>query len=429
MVSDESTQMKKKTSTPPPACFFVIMLLGLWLITAPGTFHFESSPLIYSDLICGILLLCLAILGRRRPSAAILWTLAGIGIWLQCAPLLFWAPTAGGYLNNVLIGALVITVSVLLFPLPKQVPDEEPTIPPGWTYNPSSWPQRLPLALFAFFCWMIAKYLAARQLGYIDTVWDPFFDPGTEAVLTSSVSQWFPVSDAGLGALAYTLEFLLTCQGGKARWRTSPWGVLVFGILAVPVSLVSVILIILQPLIVGTWCTLCLLTAVCMLVPIPLAIDEVIASLQYLKRTRGKTLFKGGKDPRAKIDTRTPTLSAPLHKIMQASLWGVTFPWNLSVSALAGICLMALPSVLSIEGILFDMDPILGALVVMVAVVAYSEWLRSARYLNILCAGVLFIVSGFSSTHILLHLSIAIVIGALSLRRGSLKELHADHSL
>jgi len=422
-----------KKNIPPPACFFILILLGIWLLTAPGTFHFENSAVIYSDLICGILLICLGLIGRRSPTTPLLWTIAGVGVYLHAAPLLFWAPTAGAYLNNILIGTLVITIAILLFPMPNQVPDEEPTIPPGWTYNPSSWPQRLPIALFAFLCWVIAKYLTARQLGYIDTVWDPFFDPGTEAVLTSNVSQLFPVSDAGLGALAYTLEFLLTCQGGKARWRTSPWGVLVFGILAVPVSLVSVILIILQPLIVGTWCTLCLVTAFCMLIPIPLAIDEVIASLQYLKRTKTKPflklLFQGGDDPKAKNDSRTPPLTAPLYKIIQASLWGVTFPWNLSLSALLGVALMSLPSVLSIAGILFDMDPILGALIAVVSVVSYSEWLRSLRYLNCLFAAALFILAWFSLVYTALHLIIAIAIGLLSFRKGNLKELHANHPL
>lgn len=422
-----------KQNTPPPVCFFVLILLGIWLISAPCTFDFESHPVIYSDLICGTLITCLAILGRKKPTTSLLWTIAGIGLYLQAAPLLFWAPSVGAYLNNIVIGSLIIVVSVLLFPMPNQIPDDEPTIPPGWTYNPSSWPQRLPIALFVFFCWVITKYLAARQLGYIDTVWDPFFDPGTEEVLTSSVSQFFPVSDAGLGALAYTLEFLLTCQGGKARWRTSPWGVLVFGLLAVPVSLVSVILIILQPLIVGTWCTLCLVTAFCMLIPIPLAIDEVIASLQYLRRTKTqpflKLLFKGGEDPEAKEDTRTPPLTDSVRNIVQASLWGVIFPWNISVSALLGIGLMSLPSALSIEGILFDVDPILGALTVVISVLSYSEWLHSIRYLNLIWAITLFICSWFSSVYIVLHLAIAIAIGFLCLKKGNLKELHADHSM
>jgi hypothetical protein len=125
--------------------FFAISLLGLWLITAPATFAFESTPLVISDLLSGALLIAMSLINRNNPKAPLLWAVACIGIWLEFAPLVFWAPTAGAYINNTLVGILVIIFSVVLFPLPGQVPDEEPTIPPGWSYNPSSWPQRIPI--------------------------------------------------------------------------------------------------------------------------------------------------------------------------------------------------------------------------------------------------------------------------------------------
>lgn len=408
---------------PPLWVFFTIALLGLWVMTAAPSFGFESLSLVVSDLICGLLLIIIALIARNKPTTMALWTIAGIGIWLQLAPLVFWAPTSGAYINDTLIGTLVIAFSVIFFPSLGQIPDTEPTIPPGWSYNPSSWPQRFPIAFFAFLCWMISRYLSAYQLGYIDSVWDPFFTPGTKGVLESDVSRMFPVSDAGLGAFAYTLEFLFTCQGGKARWRTSPWGVLIFGILVVPVSLVSVLLIILQPLAVGTWCTLCLLTALCMLLPIPLAIDEVVASIQYLRHSREKPflelLFKGGLCPGAKEDTRTPSMQAPLFEICKASFWGVTVPWNLATTALLGVFLMSFPS---------EIDPIIGALTIVISVIACSEFLRKARYLNLLLSLILL----FSGTEIVIHIIIALGIGIFSLRKGPIKEKgthHAHHSL
>lgn len=413
---------------PPMWIFFALVILGLWLLSAPATFHFESSPLLWSDLISGAFLIIFSLYARVHPTSTKLWIIAAIGIWLEIAPLVFWAPTAGAYVNNTLVGALVIALAVVFYPMPGQIPDEEPTIPPGWDYNPSSWPQRIPIAFFAFICWMISRYLAAYQLGYIDTVWDPFFIPGTKGVLESDVSKLFPVSDAGLGALAYTLEFLSTCQGGKARWRTSPWGVLVFGILVIPVSLVSVILIILQPLAVGTWCALCLATAVCMLVTIPLAVDEVIASLQFLKNSKEKPffslLFTGGKCPEAKTDHLTPTLDQPLSKICKASLWGITFPWNLCLSVFVGIFLMSFPSTFGLKGILFDLDPILGALTVVISVISFSVFMRKLRHLNLLFALILFIAAWFSSCYIGLHIATAIVIALLSLRKGGIVNAH-----
>jgi hypothetical protein len=103
-----------------------------------------------------------------------------------------------------------------------------PLIPPGWTYNPSSWHERAPMIGLAFIGLLASRYLAAFQLGYITTVWDPFFGHGTVNVLHSDVSKAFPISDAGLGAAAYTFEMLMGWMGGKERWRSMPWMVTFF---------------------------------------------------------------------------------------------------------------------------------------------------------------------------------------------------------
>lgn len=414
--------------TPPIWIFFAFMLLGFWLWVAPTSFPYQRIEILVSDFISGLLLIILGWRGRTHCTPFLLWVIAFIGIWLQMTPLLFWAKESAAYLNNTVVGSMVTIFAVILFPMPNQIPDEEPTIPPGWTYNPSSWPQRIPVALFAFFCWMISRYLAAYQLGYIDTVWDPFFTPGTKDVLESSVSHAFPVSDAGLGAFAYTMEFLATCQGGKARWRTSPWGVIVFGILVIPVSLVSTILIILQPLVVGTWCSLCLLTAACMIITIPLAMDEVLASLQYL-RYRGKKpllalIFQGGNCPDAKEDKRTPLLNDSFKNIGKASLWGVSFPWNLCITPLLGILLMSAPSWMSIRGTLFDLDPILGAFVVIVSVLSWAECTRKIRWLNVGFAFILLFSGIITGEKPLFHILLALFIGLLSLRKGPIYESH-----
>src|SRR2546428_3127590 len=71
-----------------------------------------------------------------------------------------------------------------------------PDIPPGWTYNPSTWPQRAPMIALAFVGWLLSRYLAAYQLGYIDQVWEPWFADGTVRVLTSEVSKKWPISYA-----------------------------------------------------------------------------------------------------------------------------------------------------------------------------------------------------------------------------------------
>src|SRR3546814_20194483 len=70
----------------------------------------------------------------------------------------------------------------------------------------------------------------AYQLGQISGVWEPFFpglpdEPGkngTEAVITSSVSEAFPIPDAALGGYTYALEIVTGIVGSRARWRTMP---------------------------------------------------------------------------------------------------------------------------------------------------------------------------------------------------------------
>ena len=63
-----------------------------------------------------------------------------------------------------------------------------------------------------------------------------FFGEGTARIITSHISEAWPVADAGLGAAVYVLEILTGVIGDKRRWRTMPWMVLFFGILIVPLG-------------------------------------------------------------------------------------------------------------------------------------------------------------------------------------------------
>ena len=167
-------------------------------------------------------------------------------------------------------------------------------IPPGWDYNPSSWPQRTPLIIVALVGFFIALYLGLYQVEIIPAVWDPFFDKGSERVLTSFISEAFPVPDALLGAFGYILDVVTGIIGKTDRWKTMPWIVILFGIAVGPLGLVSVVLVILQPVLVGAWCSLCIVTAILSVVMIGPAIDELLASLQYLQRVKraGHSVWK-----------------------------------------------------------------------------------------------------------------------------------------
>ncbi len=164
--------------------------------------------------------------------------------------------------------------------------DTRPDIPSAWDYNPSAWSQRIPLIVIAVAGFVIAMYLGLYQLNVFDEVWEPFFGNGSEQVLNSEVSRALPVPDGILGAFGYLLDVVTGIIGSTSRWRTKPWIVILFGIAVGPLGLVSVLLVILQPVLVGSWCTLCLVTAVMSVVMISPAMDELLASLQYLQRVK-----------------------------------------------------------------------------------------------------------------------------------------------
>jgi hypothetical protein len=160
----------------------------------------------------------------------------------------------------------------------------DPNVPPGWSYNPASWSQRLPIIALAAAGFVIAGYLALYQVRVFPTVWEPFFGTGSEVILNSWVSKLLPVSDAALGAFGYLADAVTGAIGGTRRWRTMPWLVVLFGLFVGPLGAVSVLLVILQPVLFDSWCTLCLVTAVISVVMIGPALDEVLASLQHLRR-------------------------------------------------------------------------------------------------------------------------------------------------
>lgn len=157
-------------------------------------------------------------------------------------------------------------------------------IPPGWRSNPSSWGQRLPIVGVALVGFAVATYLALYQYGVVGTVWEPFFGDGSATVLDSKLSRVLPVSDAALGAFGYLVDAVTGLLLGVQRWWRRPWVVVVFGVAVGPLGAISILLVIAQPVLYGAYCTLCLVSAVISLSMIPPAVDEVLASLQYLRR-------------------------------------------------------------------------------------------------------------------------------------------------
>ncbi|WP_242916580.1 vitamin K epoxide reductase family protein [Pontibacter liquoris] len=159
-------------------------------------------------------------------------------------------------------------------------------IPPGWSYNPASWGQRLPIVGLALVGCGIATYLSLHQLKVFPTVWEPFFGNGSQKVLTSGVSQLLPVPDAVLGAAGYLSDAVAGAVGGRKRWKTMPWIVILFGLLVGPLGMISILLVVIQPVLYHAWCTLCLCSAAISVIMIGPAMDEMLASLQYMRRVK-----------------------------------------------------------------------------------------------------------------------------------------------
>src|SRR5438477_10114678 len=149
----------------------LVILLGLWLVSSPWTFGYRSAAMTWSDVVSGTLLAVLA--GAAfvpRYDFYGRWGVALVGTWLQFAPLVFWAPAPAAYITDTLVGALAIAFSILVPMMPGMahhvaMMKSGPEIPPGWTYNPSTWHQRAPMIALASVGWLLSRYLATYQLG------------------------------------------------------------------------------------------------------------------------------------------------------------------------------------------------------------------------------------------------------------------------
>lgn len=419
---------------------FMNLSLAAWLIASPPILGHALTPLAWSDTASGVLLLVLASLSLSWRFGWARWASAALACWLMFAPLVFWTGSAAAYLNDTIVGMLVFGFAVATRPPPGVNPVAAltgPTIPPGWEYSPSGWLQRLPIVVLAWVGFHISRYLTAYQLGHIDNVWEPFFmggaDPqnGTEEIITSSVSRAWPVPDAGVGALTYALEILTGLIGSARRWRTMPWLVILFGIMIVPLGAVSITFIIIQPIIIGTWCSLCLIAAAAMLLQIPYSLDEIVATAQFLIRRKRagqsvlRVFFVGdtdeGESSKRDEDDFERKPGALLREVVSG---GVSAPWNLVASMLVGTWLMLTRLTVGAEGALANADHLFGALAITVAVTACAEVGRSVRYLNVLFGVALLIVPFIYGANLQVMLS-ELVCGALlillSVRRGPIR--------
>jgi uncharacterized membrane protein len=452
---------------------YVAMMLGFWLITAPFTLGYLSdfvpdanqlrvmadrglSPfaqrnmlMTISDVGSGVLVVIFGYMSanaqRRYPWAQ--WANAVVGGWLLFAPLVIWTPLPEAYANGTLIGGGVIALAILIPMMPGMSMEGMmggPDIPPEWGYNPSSWLQRVPIAALALFGLLISRYMTAYQMGHIDTVWEPFFAGtsglnGTETIITSPMSKAWPVADAGLGAVVYTLELVMTFMGGKTRWRTMPWMVLALAFLILPLGIVSIYFVIVQPILIGTWCTLCLLTALAMALMIPYSLDEFVAMSQFMTASHraGKpfwrTFWTGGAMEGGSDDHARGVLAAKAQMFAQSGR-GVTFPPTLLAICAIGVWLTFTRLTYGNSGAMTNSDHLTGLLVVTFSIMAFAEVARPLRFLNV-PAGLWLILAPWvldgAATPLAQWGSViaGVLIVGLAIPRGSIKNSYGGYNV
>lgn len=359
--------------------------------------EWRAQAMMVSDMLTGLAIMIFGAMSLSKRTAWFgQWANAFAGIWLLFAPLLLWTPSAAQYLNTMIVGAGVIAFAVLVPMMPGMSMTgmmDPKSVPPGWTYSPSTDAQRLPIVAMGLIGLLISRHLTAYQFGHIDHAWEPFFqgspaDPrnGTEEIITSDVSRAWPIPDAGLGAISYLLEILMAVMGTRDRWRTMPWMVTFFGILVIPLGVISIYFIIIQPIMIGTWSTPTLIAALAMLIMIPFALDEVIAMGQFLwwARCRGKsvlrTFFKGDAVEGGAVDD-SDALASP-GAFWRDTTRGVTLPWTLAAMMAIGAFLMLTRVVFGTSGPMANSDHVVGALAITVAIIATAEVARALRFLN-----------------------------------------------
>lgn len=419
---------------------FVNMALGTWLLTQGPLIGVVEPGLRWTESLLGLALIVFAALSLGWQMGFARWVCAGIGAVVMAAPFVFWTGNAAAYLSDTLVGGLILGLALATPPEPGLSPLARmtgPDTPPGWDYNPSAWTQRVPIIALALVGLYVSRYLAGYQLGHLETVWEPFFlgnpaDPrnGTEEIITSSVSEAWPVSDAALGGYTYMLEILTGIIGSRARWRTMPWLVALFGLMIVPLSIVSITFVIIQPIVIGTWSTLALIGAAAMLLQIPYSLDELLAVAQFMRRRMqaGKSMlrvFLFGDTDEGERTARDDEFDRPAGTVLGEILQGgVHLPWTLWLAAALGAWLMLTRVTLGTEGAMANADHVIGALVLTIVSIAAAEVARTLRFL-LIPLGVALLITPFAYESNAVQTGASLIAGlalvALSLPRGHIQ--------
>ena len=228
--------------------------------------------------------------------------------------------------------------------------------------------------------------------------------------------------------------------GARMRWRTMPWLVVLFGLMIAPLGITSIFFIIIQPIVIGTWSIVALAGAAAVLIQIPYSLDELIATLQFLRRRARagqswvRVLFVGDTDEMPAAGIAQGTKSTPvvadefdrsaLAVLKDTMTGGVNLPWNLALMAAIGLLLMFSRVTLGLDGNMAHVHHVVGALAMTVVSVAAAEVARATRFVNVLL-GLALAVSPFviqtSTMALVASVVLGLLLAVLSFPKGNIK--------
>jgi hypothetical protein len=215
--------------------------------------------------------------------------------------------------------------------------------------------------------------------------------------------------------------------------------VLLFGLMIAPLGITSIFFIVIQPILIGTWSTLALIAAAAVLVQIPYSIDELLATLQFLRRRIKagqnwlRVMLVGGTDEL--LETRNNVslvdeFDRPPGVVLREMIGGgISLPWNLVLCALIGLSLLFTRITLGAGGGMAGADHLIGSLVLTVVSIAAAEVARPARFAIILLGAALFITPFVYEADLVAtvtSLASGAALIAFSLRRGRIRNPYGD---
>ncbi|SPN73379.1 hypothetical protein C10C_0199 [Chlamydia serpentis] len=341
--------------------------LGLFLLCSPNTLSYTQVDIIFSDRLCGFLLIFLAIASLKKRS--LLWFGAPLGIWVTLFACVPGRPPIV-FANDTLIGFAILAV-VCISPTRPEALEVGPTLPEGFSYNPSAGGRRAAILFLSLLGWLEARYLTARSLGIIGSKSSNFL------LLYSSIMTM------------YSLLVVLSLAGSERRWHTRPKIVISTALALIGVIILTLLPIILRQLRHDCWLCLCLTIEPALAVVF--AYDETRATIRYIaqflgdKRALARASFFGSEYYKNTLSWEERTV-LPLRKAYKQAFEGISFPMNQLTAIFIAAIFVKINSTMDLPTFTKNFLNICCWFIIVFFILAFAESLRHVRWINLIFA-------------------------------------------